>query len=760
MSQTATAPAPGRSAFTADLTSGLVVFLVALPLCLGVALASDAPLASGLIAGIVGGLVVGAISGSHTSVAGPAAGLTAVVSTQIAALGSFRAFLTAVTLAGVLQIVLGVAKAGAIAYFVPSSVIKGLLAAIGLILILKQLPHLVGHDDDPSGEMSFRQPDGESTFSELIRAAGDIHPGALIVGIASLILLLAWGRSARLKKLGIPGPLVVVLLGVGAGFLFDALPGAEALRIGPSHLVQVPIGDGALGVLGLFQLPDLSALGQGAIVPAAITIALVASLETLLNLEAVDKLDPQKRVSPPNRELIAQGVGNVTAGLIGGIPVTSVIVRSSVNIDSGGKTRRATIVHGLLLFGAVALIPSTLNRIPLSCLAAILVTTGLKLASPALFKSMAKQGVHILLPFLVTVGVILLTDLLIGVLAGLATAVLFILYGNQRSPVRRIVERHIGDEVLRLELPRHVSFLSRLSLAQVFADISPGRHVMIDARDTEYVDPDVLALLSEFCDEEAPARRIRVSTRGLKRHYDRAADTVQYVDLSTRELQERMSPRQVVQVLADGNDRFARGVPLVRDQERARRTTSDAQHPLACVFSGTSSRTPVEAVFDLGLGDVSVVRTTGHVAGEAVLGSLEYACDIDGAKLLVVMGHTKNEAMRHALERRARGEDGKAVGHHDRVIEEIATAIQPELLARWTDATEANRETCIDALSRAHALRTVERILTESPVLTARVEAGTLEVVGCMYDVESGRAEFFDREGAPIRGEASLDRAA
>lgn len=327
-------------AFPKDVVSGLVVFLIALPLCLGIALASNAPLMSGVMAGVVGGLVVSLISGSHTSVSGPAAGLTAIVLAQITALGSFETFLVAVVLAGFIQVGLGVARAGFIKAFFPTSVIKGLLAAIGIILVLKQIPHVVGHDPIPIGEMSFRQTDGRNTFTELLQSMVSIHPGAALVGLISLAVLFAWDRT-RLKHAVVPAPLAVVLLGVVLSLIFRKLGGGW--EIGPTHLVQVPAPDGIGGFVTTLRSPDFSQLANPAIYMAALTIAMVASLETLLNLEAVDKLDPAKRVSPPDRELIAQGVGNVVSGLVGGLPLTAVIVRGSANINAGAKDRKSVV---------------------------------------------------------------------------------------------------------------------------------------------------------------------------------------------------------------------------------------------------------------------------------------------------------------------------------------------------------------------------------------------------------------------------------
>jgi carbonic anhydrase len=668
---------PGKR-LIADLSAGLVVFLVALPLCLGIALASNAPLFSGILAGIVGGLVVGAISKSSTSVSGPAAGLTAVVAAQIALLGSFEAFLLAVALAGVLQIVLGVVRAGAIADFVPSSVIKGLLAAIGLILIFKQLPHLVGHDTNPLLIMSFEEPDKQTTLSELFHLFQYIHPGASIVGLTSILILLAWDKIKPLKQSIVPGPLVVVFVGVGLSMLLARSEGRWLIE--PSHRVEVPVVETMAGWLGFMRWPDFSALSNPKVFVAAITIGLVASLETLLNLKAVDKIDPQKRISPPNRELIAQGVGNLTAGLIGGLPVTSVIVRSSVAVNAGGKTKLVTLFHGLLLVLCVALIPAWLNEIPLSCLAAILIMTGLKLSSVKLFKQMWREGLTQFLPFFITVTAILLTDLLVGILIGLGFSMVFILQSNLRRPLRQIVEKHVGGDVLHIELSQQVSFLNRVALSRALATIPQGGHVLIDARDTDYIDADVLDLLTEYQTEVAPVRGVHVSLIGFKEHYEQVEDRLQYADYSTRELQTSLTPDQVIQILRDGNDRFSHGQLLTRDLPRQRLVTSGAQHPLAIVLSGASSRTPVEMLFDMGLGDIFCARVTGNQIDPGVLGSLEYACAVTGAKLVLVLGHSNSAVIRLAIETflsKQRVADLTGCDNLEPIVAEIQQSIDP-----------------------------------------------------------------------------------
>lgn len=490
-----------------DITAGIVVFLVALPLCLGVALASNAPLFTGLLAGIIGGIIVGIFSGSHSSVSGPAAGLTAVVAMQIVSLGSFQAFLMALAIAGVIQVALGVAKFGIIAEFIPSSVIKGLLAAIGVILIMKQLPVVVGYRSSISGAEGWDLPGFLAHF----------HVGSAIIGIVSVVVLEIWSHSSVMKKSLIPSPLVVVLLGVGMSSFFRMLQGEMSLDT--SLLVQVPVAASIQEFFGFLQLPDFSQMAKPLIYTSAFTIAVVASLETLLNLEAVDKIDPLKRLSPPNRELIAQGAGNCISGLIGGLPITSVIVRSSVNLNAGGRTRLATITHGVLLFTSVLLLPTWLNQIPLSCLAAILVTTGYKLANPALVKKKWGKGYTQFLPFIVTVIAIVATDLLIGVLIGLSVAIFFILYSNLKTPVRQTIEHTASGDVVHIQLPNQVSFLNRASLAHALHQMPQGGHVVLDARATHYIDPDVIEMIRDFSEQTDPNSNVKVSLLGFNGKY-------------------------------------------------------------------------------------------------------------------------------------------------------------------------------------------------------------------------------------------------
>lgn len=733
-----------------DLAAGVVVFLVALPLCLGIALASNAPLMGGIISGVVGGLVVAWISGSHTSVSGPAAGMVAVVLAQVAALKSYEAFLVAVILAGVIQILLGVLRAGFIASFFPSNVIKGLLAAIGVILVLKQIPHVVGHDSDPEGEMGFEQPDGKNTFSELFSSLFDFEPGATMVGLVSLAVLLVWDRS-QLKKSLVPAPLVVVLLGVAINFAFKAAGSSWA--IGASHLVQVPTPASLGGLFEMLPSPDFKAFGNPAILTAAVTLAVVASLETLLNLEAVDKLDPRKRVSPPNRELVAQGVGNLVSGFLGGLPVTSVIVRSSVNINAGAETRLSAFIHGLLLFALVAFAPTLLNEIPLASLAAVLLATGLKLASPALFRQMWTEGRKQFLPFIVTVVAIVFTDLLVGIITGLATSLGFILHSNFRRPLRRFMEHHVGGEVLRIEFSNQVSFLNRAVLEQTLNSVPAQGHVVLDARNTDYIDPDILDLIEDFRKQTAPARNLKVSLMGFKERYV-MEDQIQYVDVSTREVQSQLTPEQVLLFLKEGNERFVTGRRLTRDLSRQVDATAAAQYPMAVVLSCIDSRSPVELIFDMGVGDAFVIRIAGNVAKEKVLGSMEFACAVAGSRLVVVMGHTSCGAVKAAVDLYDTGKTAAvATGceHLDVLVNEIQKSIEPGTKPHGDWVTADVKRTFVDNVAARNVVGTIAYIRSASRTLRELEAAGKIAIVGSMYDIKTGRVTFYD-EPAGVAG--------
>ncbi|WP_353197335.1 SulP family inorganic anion transporter [Parapedobacter defluvii] len=476
-----------------DFSASIVVFLVALPLCLGIALASGAPLFAGILTGIIGGIVVASFSGSQLSVSGPAAGLTVIVLGAIEQLGAFETFLLAVLLAGVIQLALGIIRAGMIGNYFPSSVIIGMLAAIGIIIILKQLPHAVGYDSSFFGEESFVQLNSENTFSALQKAFAAINYGAFTICILSLAILILWPKFKKLSV--VPAPLVVVFLGV----LLSQLFAGSSFELAQNHLVVIPVVDSFNEFLGLFTFPDFTQIANKEVWIVAITIAIIASLETLLSLEAVDKIDPFKRVSPTNRELLAQGIGNMTSGLVGGLPLTAVIVRSSANVNAGGRTRQSAILHGIWLLLAVITIPSIINLIPLSCLAAILLHTGYKLAKPSAFKQMWHKGLDQFVPFIVTIVAVVLTDLLTGVGIGLVVAMFYILRNNLSNAFEYDVEENVDGAKITFTLAEEVTFLNKAAIQKALYGL-PRRinEIIVDGSQSRFIDKDVIEVIKDF----------------------------------------------------------------------------------------------------------------------------------------------------------------------------------------------------------------------------------------------------------------------
>lgn len=481
-----------------DLTAGLWIFLAGLPLCLGIALASGAPLFAGLVAGIIGGIVVGTLSGSEVSVSGPAAGLAVIVVESITKIGTYDAFLVAVILAGLIQLGMGLVKAGRLSSYFPNSVIRGMLVGIGIVIILKQIPHALGRDNNYEGEFEFSQlADQENTLSEIYRSIVTASPGAILISITSLLILIFWSelakRGIRLFRF-LPAALFVVLVGVGLNQLFGHYFPNLYLGDSNEHMVRIPVLSSGKGFASIFDFPDFRVLNDMRIYGIAATIALVASLETLINLEASDRIDPQRRVSSTNQELVAQGVGNILSGLVGGLPITSVVVRTSTNVFSGGKSRLATIFQGLLLVLSVFLAGSVLNHIPLACLAALLIVIGYRLARPGIFQSVYREGFSQFIPFIVTVLGIIFTNLLMGILVGLAVGYLFVLYTNSQASYRVIRD---GNNVL-VKFQKDIYFLSKPKLKETLRSFKPGDSVLIDGRYATFIDHDIYTLLIDF----------------------------------------------------------------------------------------------------------------------------------------------------------------------------------------------------------------------------------------------------------------------
>lgn len=721
---------PKKRFYPNDLLSGLVVFLVALPLCLGIAAASGAPLISGVIAGVIGGIVVGFLSGSHISVSGPAAGLAAIVLSLLSQLnGNYQAFLLCLVLAGVIQVAFGIFKLGSFSNFIPTNVILGLLAAIGLILIINQFPNLLGIKIDL---LKAHWRDG----LDVLLTHFDF--GAGLIGIISVAVILIWDKTP-LKKSQLPSALVAVVLAGLLSYFFIQTNSPLAVR--PEHLINLPNVFSATE--SIFSFPDFSYLTHSIIYTGAITLAVVASIETLLNLEAADKMDPKKRSSPPNRELFAQGIGNTVSGLIGGMPITSVIVRSSVNASSGSKTKFSAIFHGVLLAVALILLTPLMNVVPLSSLAAILILTGFKLASPALFKRLYSEGWKQFLPFIVTVVAIICTDLLMGITIGLTLSLIIILKNNLHRGVRIVHETHLHGKVTRIELAPNISFLNRAALVSALEKLKKGETVLIDASNTYYIDPDVYTVIKEFKTEVAEQKHIDLKLIGFKSHYPELVGEEVDINISTQEVQRQLTPAQVLQLLKEGNHRFVNHERLQHNIARQIQVTSQSgQHPFAAVLGCMDSRAPTERIFDVGIGDLFSLRIAGNVAGQKVLGSLEFACKSKGAKLIVVLGHTDCGAVTSACQLYEQNRDITKLTDTPNVqfflkpIMQAADSVNKEM------SSYALNTDFIHAVTVQNVRNNMHYILNQSETLRKMVEQGEVGIVGGIYDVSSGQVTF------------------
>lgn len=502
---------------SSDLPASIVVFFVALPLCLGIALASGAPLFSGVVAGIIGGIVVGFASGSQLGVSGPAAGLAVIVFSAIATLGSWEAFLLAVVVSGLFQLLFGFLKAGFVAYFFPSSVIKGMLSGIGILIILKQIPHALGYDKDAEGDDAFMQADGENTFQAIVNAFDYVTPGAVMIALVSIVILILWDtvltKKHRIFQI-LQGPIVVVLLGMLISYLMSI--GKIPFRLDADQLVTLPVANNAREFFAQFSMPDFNQLANWQVYKIGFVMAVVASLETLLCIEATDKLDPYKRVTPTNRELKAQGLGNVISGLVGGLPITQVIVRSSANITFGAKTKVSAISHGVLLLVSAVTIASLLNLIPLASLAAVLIIVGYKLAKPALFKQMYALGWEQFIPFIATIIVIIFTDLLTGIIVGLIISLIFTLHHSYRNSfyMNDIKTNEEGHEVHHIVLAEEVSFFNKANIIDALEAIPENAKVIIDCSKCKSIAYDVAEYIRDY-DLHAKLKNINVEKIGF-----------------------------------------------------------------------------------------------------------------------------------------------------------------------------------------------------------------------------------------------------
>lgn len=713
-----------------DLPAGIAVFLIAIPLSLGIALASGAPLFSGLIAGIISGLVVAPLSGSSLGISGATAGIAVIVWAAIDKLG-FSGFLLALVLAGIFQIIMGLSKAGVIAYYFPSSVINGMLTGMGFILFLKQIPHAMGYDRDYEGDTSFYQSDSYSSFSELAHMVDFSSPAAVMIALVSLAILILWEqpfmKKQRISQL-FKGALIAI---ISAVLINEGLQNFyPELALSGNHLVMIPVLNNTRDLLDQMHAPDFSQLGNPAVYLTALTLAVVASLKTLLSVEAVDKMDPYKRVTPTDRELIAQGIGNVCSGLVGGLPLAQVIVRSSIGVQSGAKTKATAFIVGLLLLLAVTFIPTLLNKIPLASLASVLLVVGYKLIRPKVFADMYKAGMYHFIPFCVTILGMIFTDLLFGLVIGLIAALFSILLENYKSPFY-FNESHIGNKTI-LKLSEHISFLNKANIQQTLEQLPDHSEVVIDATRAKYIDYDVFEIIENF-KIEAQRKHIKLTIENLRGFG--VLEPVENARAPTYDTQQSLTPAKVLELLKEGNQRFVNNLESNRNLLEQVNDTRQGQFPIAIILSCMDSRTSVELIFDQGLGDVFSARVAGNVINDDILGSMEYACKIAGSKLIVVLGHSHCGAVKGACAH-------VELDHLSGLLHKIKPAVDAVHAEEPAEIT-ADHDLLVQKVADKNVQLTVDQIKRKSPVLNDMLKSGEIGIVGGMYNIETGKVQFY-----------------
>ncbi|NOQ65360.1 MAG: carbonic anhydrase [Methyloprofundus sp.] len=712
-----------------DLPASLVIFLLAIPLCLGIALASGAPLFAGLIAGVVGGIVVTSLSGSALGVTGPSAGLAVIVYAAIQDLG-FETVLLAVVLAGILQFILGNIGAGVIGYYFPSAVITGMLSGIGIIIFLKQIPHALGYDSDYEGNMSFAFADIYPFFTDTGGVFDSIAPGAVIISLVCLGFLFVW-ETTWIKQFAfrqwIRGTVVAVTLGVILNQLFILFYPEWAL--GSEHLVVLPVIHSFADLNHLFSFPDFSQIDNPKLYPVVITIAVVASLESLLCVEATDKLDPYKRITSNNRELRAQGIGNICSGLIGGLPMTQLIIRSSASIQAGGRTRMAAFVQGILLLIAVLLLPNLANKIPLASLAAILFIIAYRLAKPVLFKQMYQVGWSHFIPFMATILGLVFLDMLIGIGVGMAFALFFILLENFNMGMHVREQPHINKTIITL--PENVSFLHKSNILHLLSNLPNKANIVIDATYARFVDYDVHEVIENF-KVDAVYKEINLVIQnwrgfGLLPHVKRALPI-------TQEEQQAITPDEVLELLKIGNMRFVNSLRDKRNLLEQADESASGQFPTAIILSCIDSRTAAELIFDQGFGDVFSVRVAGNVVNKDILGSMEFACKLAGSKLIVVLGHTHCGAIKGACA-------GAELGHLTGLLNKIQPAVKSVKQGELAKNSHAE-DSLFDKVAGRNVELMVEKIKRDSELLRELEASGEIGIVSAVHNIETGRVEF------------------
>lgn len=721
-----------------DFLASLVSFLVVVPICLGVAVASNAPAASGIISCMIGAFIIGFISESKLSISTPTSSVMAVLLAAAASLGGYPELLCAIVLAGVFQMLFGFFRLGMIANYIPVIVIKGLLCAIGVLIIIKQLPVVIGYSMDLNKIYQvIHIENSASHLRDFAIPEMHLNISCIIISAISLFILTSWHRVKHKKLSQVPATCIAVLVAVVINYIWMKV--SPQLYLPKEYLVSFPISD-SITDIGLGKNhPKLSTLYNPDVYFFAMMIAMVTSLETLLNLEGVEKLDKNHRYSSRNRELAAQGIANIVCGIFGGIPLTVSIVSSSLNITSGAKTKLSSFFLGVLLLLSLWILDDWLRFIPMPVLAAILLHTGYTLIKPKSFKAIYMQGYTYLIPFILTVLFIVFTNILLGVIVGLVASVGFILKQHSKNCFTVYNEKRLYAKVHRYVLPQHVTFLNRAAIIQELNHIPHNSKIIIDARYAEYIDDDIIEIIKES-KAALKEKGILVNLEGFKKHYD--IDNLEmFTDVTTHDVQNSLTPNKILLMLKEGNKRFINNTPVHKNYKKEISATSQYQHPLAVIFSCIDSRVPVEVVFDLSLGDVFVARVAGNVVDNNILASVEYACHVAGAKLIIVLGHKNcgaiQSACQHFMSDKLKGVIPPK-NHIIGLLEKVKPAID---IVRKQFGSKISKF-FVEKVTKQHVLLTKDDIYSRSSVLRTLVDDGKVQIVGAFYDIETGKVDF------------------
>ncbi len=716
--------------FFQDFKASINVFFISIPLCLGVAVAANAPVQAGIISGIIGGIVVGLCSGSHVNVSGPSPAMIATIYSAMLHFKDYRIFLCALFLSGIIQIIIGIIKLGRFGRYVPLNVINGLLFAVGAILIFNQFPVLIGYSTVSTGDFDFfKTNSNDNTLKILYHAISHLDLACTIIGFISILIVLFYDKISKKFKTQNIGSLIVVIFGIVSVIVLNYIgDNFSTLPLTDKQLVQLPVFTSSISgrFFDLIMHPNFSYLCRLDVLYIAVIIGLIGSVESILSTEAGDKLDKEKRHTSLNRELLAQGAGNVVAGLLGGIPITALVLRTSVNINAGAKTKSSAIINGFLLFLAVLLIPNILNQVPLAALAAVLIMSGIKLIIQVDLKKIYKRGHSSFIPFGITVATIFFTNLLEGVLFGLIASAFFVLKSHQKNPFKSMYDKYSVDEAIRIKLPRQVSFLNKITFVDLIKSIPANSTVMIDAEECQYIDYDILDIIKDFNDFYAPNHNIKVTLNGFLEKYE--IKNSPFIATITKEQQEKMTPDQVLEWMIAGNKRFINGEHIYHSIIKQRQSTAtQGQHPMAVILSCIDSRSAPELIFDLGIGDAVSIRIAGNIVNEDIISSIEFSCKELGTKLIVVLGHTACGAINAVCD-----------GYSKNVARSILDKINP-IVAKVKDYIPKN--ILGEEVIKMNVINSTN-LIEKSAIIKEMIDSKEIKIVSAVYNIATGVVEF------------------